>query len=213
MCRRVRLFGDDDYAFLIEENASGAAVSTRVLRLADGSTVTAPDFTKPFARRVQTFGRTLVFTEKSDKGTLLLRLYDIPTGVVVWEGTFADKSLVLRSEAPRLAGVIEPDGKVHIVDVQTCKKVLASEVRDPKESLRKVDTIYLLADPQHFYLACWGRDKASHGKDWADEPSKEKSPLGRRGVPVNGMLCAFARLRQAILEHRCAKSALGTRCL
>jgi outer membrane protein assembly factor BamB len=190
---RLRLFGDDEHVFLVEEDDAGVAVSTRVLRLADGATVPAPDFTKQFGQRVQVFGRTLVCTRRNDKDALLLQLYDMPTGVVVWEGTFAGKSIVLRSQEPRFAGVVEPDGKVHIVDVRIRKKVMSAKMTDHVESSRKVETIHLFADAERFYLACWGRDNVGGGRDWTDEAAKEMSDLGRRGVPVNGMLYAFER--------------------
>jgi hypothetical protein len=63
--RGVRLFGDAEHVFVVEEDAKGNAVSTHVLRLSDGSSLRAPDFTALFAQRVQIHGRTLVLSTRA----------------------------------------------------------------------------------------------------------------------------------------------------
>ncbi len=154
MPARSRIFGDEEHVFVVEEDADGLAVSTRVLHLADGGAVPAPSLASQFARRCQLFGRSLLLSEKDDKNTVTLRLYDIPTGAEVWKHTYPARSIVLHSEAPHLTGVVEPDGKVHIVDLRARKDVMTGQLVNPAEHLKNVEMIRLLADSNYFYLAC-----------------------------------------------------------
>jgi hypothetical protein len=190
--RGVRLFGDAEHVFVVEENEKREVVSTRVLRLADGGTVAAPEFTTAFAKRVQIHGRTLVLSHTNDKDAVTLRLYDIPTGAVGWERTFAAKSLVMHSEESGFAGVVEPNGKVHVIEVAARKEVMTGQIPEPAEHLRNVRKIHLLADDRNFYLALSAPTDAARRRELEEERT-DWYDLGRSGVPVNGMLYAFAR--------------------
>ena len=195
----VRLFSDGEHVFVVEEDAKANVVNTHVLRLADGAALRAPDFTALFAQRVQTHGRTLVLSSKTDKGAVSPRLYDILTGAVTWERTFAAKSFVMRSEQPRFAGLVEPNGKVHIVDVTARKEIMTGKLSEPAEHSRTVETIHLLADDRNFYLALSAAEDKG-GEELADVASPW-SALSRRGVPVNGVLYAFARASGEVLWY------------
>jgi hypothetical protein len=182
---------------LVEENADGEAVSTRVLRLADGSTVQAPGFAELFSKRVQVFGRTLLLAEKDAEGSVMLRQHDIATGADVWKAKYRPKSIVTRSEDSSLAGVVEPDGKVHVVDLRMRKEVMAGrmEKEDVLLHLRNVQTIHLLHDRRHFYFACQAEmDINDYNRgDNAGLQANVTPQLGIRGVPINGPLYAFER--------------------
>ncbi len=117
-----RIFGDEEYVGVVEEDADGAAASTHVLRLADGGTVQAPVFADLFTRRVQLLGRTLLLSEKDDKDAATLRLYDIVSGADVWKQKFRRGAIVLHSEDAHFTGVIEPNGEVHVVDLRRARK-------------------------------------------------------------------------------------------
>jgi hypothetical protein len=192
-----RIFGDEEYVFLVEENADGEAVSTRVLRLTDGGTVPAPGFVDLFSKRVQIFGRTILLAEKNANGSVTLRQHDIPTGANVWKAKYRPKSIVTRSEDSSLAGVVEPDGKVHVIDLRTRKEVMVGrmEMKDVPEHLRNVQTIHLLHDRQHFYFACQAEMDLNNynRRDDAGLQANVMPQLGIRGVPVNGLLYAFER--------------------
>jgi hypothetical protein len=159
--------------------------------------VRAPDFADLFAKRVQVFGRTLLVAEKDANGSMTLRHYDIPTGADVWKARYRPKSIVMQSEDPSLAGVVEPDGKVHIVDLRARKEVMTGQMDKDNvaEHLRNVQSIHLLADREHFYLACQAEmdiNNRNRGDDAVME-ANVMTQLGMRSVSVNGYLYAFER--------------------
>lgn len=189
--RSVRLFGEDGFVFAVEEDAKGNAVSSHVLRLADGATVSAPDFTTAFAQRVQHEGRTLLLTRSNDRATRTLCSYDIPTGKILWDKSYPLNSIVLQSEEPRFTGVVEMNGTIHLVDVSDGKEVRTGKIEDANLVLRKIQTIHLLADASNFYFACSTEEKTD--ADPRREIAYGIGDLGRSGILVQGTLLAFAR--------------------
>jgi hypothetical protein len=190
-----RVFGDEEYVFLVQENAKGEAVSTRVLRLADGGSLPAPDFTNLFRKRVQVFGRTLLLSERDDKEAVTLRQYDIPTGADIWKATYRPKSIVLHSDDPRWTGAVEPDGKVHVIDLRSRKEAMTGQMETPTEHLRNVETIHLLADRKNFYLPCQApmELKDPNRRAEAGWQANVMTEHGMRSVPLNGHLYSFER--------------------
>jgi outer membrane protein assembly factor BamB/tetratricopeptide (TPR) repeat protein len=179
-----RLFGDDQLLFSVETAADGKVVSTRAFRTDDGTTVAVNDFSALWKDRVRAVGRHLLVWEKGDKGAVALRLMDAASGKEVWKRTGAAGSLVLASEAPDLAGLVEPDGKVTVVEAATGKDVLKGEV-DPKR-LEKAERVTLLGDALNHYLA------VTTAAD-SDERPGSAFPPGTRTVTVNGVIVAFDR--------------------
>jgi hypothetical protein len=179
----------------VQENANGQAISTRVLRLADGGTVRALDFMEHFHKRVQMFGRTLLLSEQNDKETVTLRQYDILTGADVWKASYCPKSIVLHSDDARWTGAVEPDGKVHVVDLRARKEVMTGQMEAPAEHLRNVETIHLLADRKNFYLVCQAPMDLNDSNRRGDAglQANVMTEHGMCSVPINGRLYAFAR--------------------
>jgi hypothetical protein len=173
----------------VEQDADGKAISTRALRLSDGATVLVPDFTAQFTRRLQVVGRNLLLSESGEKGTITLRLYDIFTGADVWKQAYRDGSVELHSEDPNFTGAVEPDGKVHVVELRTGNKAMTGQMLDPKEDLHQVEVIHLLTDSKRFYLAC----HALPDPNVVDVQSNLLSGIGLRDLPVNGMIYSFDR--------------------
>ena len=101
--------------------------------LYDGATVKAPDFLECTSRpRIRLVGRDILVADQ-DKDATTLRLYDPLTGKDVWKQAFAPKSYVLRAEDGDLAGVVEPDGQVRVVDLTTRKEVLNAQQQNGSE--------------------------------------------------------------------------------
>jgi outer membrane protein assembly factor BamB/tetratricopeptide (TPR) repeat protein len=198
---RVRIFGDDEFVFAVRENAGGEVESTRVVRLTDGRIVTAPDFASLFGRRVQLLGRTILLSEKDDN-SVTLRLYDIATGADVWKQSYRAGAIVLRSEVPHLTGAVEPDGKVHLVDLRSRKEVMTARLVEPKEHLKDVTVIHLLADTRRFYLALHA---SPIGPAVPTVMSNLAPDSGLRDLPVNSTLFAFGRKTGKMLWHQSVK--------
>jgi hypothetical protein len=200
---RAVLFADAQHVFVVETNTEGAPTATRVLRAADGFHVKAPPFAHLFARRLRTFGRNLLLSETAAGGAVTLRLYDVLEGKDLWSQTFPARSLVLHSEEPTLTGVVEADGKVHVLDAHTGKVVLQTEKgydftnprtgMDPAH-LANLQSLGLVADADRIYLACNGTLDMNVAR-FGPHPlqSNLTANQGLRALPVNGMIYAYDR--------------------
>jgi outer membrane protein assembly factor BamB len=198
------LFADEDHVFVVEEDNAGNAHGTRVFRAADGITVKAPDFTAVFQKRRQIFGRHILLSEAGPGNSVVVRLYDPLTGADDWKQSYAARSLVARSEDPSLTGVVEPDGKFHVIDLQARKEVMAGQMEkeDVPEHLRNVQSFHLLCDRDHFYFAPMAAaNNAAAGNVAAGMLSSVVTQQGMRTVPVNGRLYAFERGSGDIAWH------------
>ncbi|HJT76737.1 MAG TPA: PQQ-binding-like beta-propeller repeat protein, partial [Gemmataceae bacterium] len=185
---RARLFGDDQYVYLVDVTAQGQATATRALRASDGAWVRdVPDFTEAFQQRHRVLGGRILASDTAN-GKLTLRLYDIAAGKDVWKGEFPAGSTVLHTEDPDLGGVVDPDGKVTVIDLRTQKEVLRATL-DPKPP-EKTQGVSLLSDRSHYYVAVNGpRDP---NLPWAQQ-SNFMPGSGLRCLPVNGNVFAFHR--------------------
>jgi outer membrane protein assembly factor BamB/tetratricopeptide (TPR) repeat protein len=191
---RNRLFADEDHVFVVELNNENQAHAGRVFRAADGITVPAPDFATLFQKRLQVLGRNILISESGPGGHVVLRLVDALTSQDVWKESYPARSLVVNSEEPYLTGVVEPDGKVHVVDLRTRKEVMSGKMDNPSETLRNVQVVHLLADRRKFYFACQGPVEANNANRLnVNLASNVMTQLGMRTVSVNGRICAFGR--------------------
>jgi outer membrane protein assembly factor BamB len=185
------LFADEDYVFVVELDNQNAPNSTRVFRAVDGISVKAPDFTALFSKRLQLFGRYLLLSETGSTNNVIVRLYDIVTGQDVWKQTYPARSIVARSEDPGLTGIVEPNGKVHVIDLRARKEVMSGEMNAPLERLKDVQAFHLLADRNYFYFASQTTPSNNGGVE--ENIPNVMTQLGMRTVPVSGFLHAFAR--------------------
>jgi len=150
---RNYLFADEDYVFVVELDNDNRPNVTRVFRATDGIRVQAPDFAALFDKRLQVLGRYLLLSESGATNSVMVRLYDIITGQDVWKQKYPARSLVARSEDVGLTGIVEPNGKVHVIDLRARKEVMAGEMYNPSERLKNVQAFYLLSDPNCYYFA------------------------------------------------------------
>jgi outer membrane protein assembly factor BamB len=187
---RSHLFGDDQNLYVVEMGADAVPSSTRVFRAYDGVSVKAPDFAKAYEKRVRLVGRNILLSETDARNVVTLRLYDVLTGQDLWKQTYAPGAVVLHAEDANLAGVVEPDGTVLVVDLRTQKGVLNSKM-DPKY-LDKVQAVHLLSDGRYFYVACNGPVDPNimpfGGVRFNLQPG-----AGLRALPVNGEVYSFHR--------------------
>jgi outer membrane protein assembly factor BamB/tetratricopeptide (TPR) repeat protein len=206
---RNYLFTDEDYVFVVElEQQNNNPHATRVFRAADGISVKVADFSALFAKRLQVLGRNLLLSEPEANNRIVLRLHDVLTGQDMWKQTYPSRSLIARSEDPSLTAVIEPDGKVHVIDLKARKEIMTGQMAEPAEHLRNVQTIHLLADSKNFYLACEAPLQANNANRFANATvqSNVMTQLGMRTIPVNGRLYAFERDTGEIAWHQLAKN-------
>ena len=181
------IFGDDQYVFVVEMSPDNKPAYTRVFRAYDGSSVTAPDFREAYENRIRLVGRDLLVADK-DKDATTLRLYDPLTGKDLWKQAFAAKSSVLQAEDGDLAGVVEPDGLVRVVDLTTRKEVLTADSKIDPKYLEKDAVMTVLGDADDVYVAPNNPVEATTRVNTNLMPA-----TGLRGLNVNGELYAFRR--------------------
>ena len=182
-----RLFGDDQHVFVVEMSENGKPASTRVFRTYDGATVGAPDFHQVYEDRIRLVGRDILTADK-DHDAVTLRLYDPLSGKDVWKQAFAPKSIVLQGDEGDLAGAIEPDGQVHVVDLATRKEVLTAKSKMDPKFLDKDATYTVLGDALDVYVVPDAAPAAMTKFNTNLMPG-----TGLRGLNANGMIYAFKR--------------------
>jgi outer membrane protein assembly factor BamB len=188
---RAQSFGDDQHVYLVEVRPDGSISGSRAMRARDGVTVEVPDFAALYQRKLRVLGRHLLLSETEPQGGLALRLYDVHTGSDVWRRSFAANAVVLRVEDPYLAGAVEPDGTVTVVDLRSRQEVLQTAV-DP-DHLRKVQEVLLLQDSDQFFLAINGGTEVNVNNPWGGAGPWQNVSNGIRWAAVNGKVYAFDR--------------------
>jgi len=160
-----------------------------VYRLQDGVDIRAKDFSALYQKRLRMDGRKLLAADSDPRG-VTLRLYDIVEGKDLWKQTFAANAQVLRPEAEGFGGVVEPDGKVTLVNLKTLQTTTLKDGMKP-EHLNKVVSLHLLKDRKFWYIAC----NAQPEQDiLANSLMVNLMPgTGMRSLPVNGELYSFER--------------------
>jgi tetratricopeptide (TPR) repeat protein len=188
---QTRVFGDDQHLYLVDSRAGGVTGAGRVLRASNGEPVTAPDFGYVYQNRLHVQGGTIL-ASMAGKDGLSLRSYDILTGKDRWTRAFAAKAVRLRTDDPALTGVIEPEGKLIVLDASDGRELLATSVlqgRVKADDLKDLHEPLLLADGDRFYLAL------NHALDPKETGGFVGSNFasGLRCAPVNGWFMAFHR--------------------
>jgi outer membrane protein assembly factor BamB len=145
-----RVVGGAEHLYLVEMSAQGRAASTRALDLADGRAVSVPDFASRYSAPVRSLGRSLLLTPSGPRGERTLLRYDIETGKDPWQHTFPAGSLSLECRNPSQAGMLEPDGTLHLFEVDSGKEILHAYLggRLPAKAL----AAHLHQDRSRFYL-------------------------------------------------------------
>jgi outer membrane protein assembly factor BamB len=205
---RNYLFADDHHVFVVELDNENKPHATRIFRSADGISVKSPDFSALFPRRLQVFGRLILLTEAGTANGVVLRLYDPLTGEDAWKESYPPRSIVLQSEDASLTGLVEPGGKVHIIDMAQRKVVMTGQMEDPADHLRNVQTIHLLADRKNFYIACEAPPEVNNANRFGGGLgllSNVMTQLGMRSLPVNGRVYAFKRDDGEVAWHVLAR--------
>jgi outer membrane protein assembly factor BamB len=185
------LFGDATHVFIVETGADGTPSRTQVVRAADGVSVKVQDFGGLFHpnKRLHVQGRYLLSFDEDSKGKVL-RLYDILNGKDAWRQQFPANSIAIRTGDPRIAGAVDPQGNVTLVDVFAQKSILS--ITDPNERIQAehlagVQEIRLYSDRDRFFLAL----------NKAPEAGVNVIPYvsnGLRSGRVNGMLYGYDRV-------------------
>jgi hypothetical protein len=184
-----QVFDDGERVYVVDIDTQGKPASARALRLADGVAVPVPDFAALLPGRLTVGRRSLLLSQNAAEGKVQLRLYDLPTGKDVWKRTFAAGSQLLNSLNPDLAGVVEPDGTVTLLDVRSNRELVRGQVE--AAALARLQQIYLFEDDAHFYLAFQQRNDPMRNPN-VILPIFSPS-AGVRSIRVDGPLYAFER--------------------
>jgi outer membrane protein assembly factor BamB len=184
------VFGDEHHLFLVS-GGKGITGAGRVVRASNGEPVEAPDFGFVYQNRIRVEGR-YILAAMNIKDSLTVRRYDILTGKDLWTRSFDPRAVRLHTEDPLITGVIEPDGKMTVLDALTGKDVLQTSVvqyRIKKDDLVNLHEPLLLRDRVHYYLAL------NHPLDGAKIVGGLHNNFsnGLRCAQVNGWFAAFYR--------------------
>jgi tetratricopeptide (TPR) repeat protein len=197
---RSHLFGDKENIYVVNLTDDNKPAGTRVLRAYDGVTVKAKDFTTLYSARTSVHGRSILTATDDATAGLTLRLYDIVKGEDAWKQVFPAGSVSMTSEDPNLAGVVEPTGAVRVFDIEQRKEVMTTKLYEASH-FEKPQAVYLLADPDNFYVAING-PQDPNVQNWgglgAGVLPNVATTSGLRSVPVNGYVTAFKRKTGAI---------------
>ncbi len=148
----TEVFGDGQYIYLVP--AKGEGTRAKALRALDGAEVPVQDFSNVYQNfRVKTVGRNLLLRETDPQGGLTLRLYDVQTGKDAWNKSFGANALLLNSDEPELAGVIDAAGKLTVIRIDTGREVLRGEVDAADlQAAGRLPEAHLLADSTNYYV-------------------------------------------------------------
>lgn len=189
----THVFGDDQFIYLVDVNpANGVASNSRALFASDGTPVTVPDFSAAYYKRLHIQGGRILAAFPGQK-ELVVRLVDLPSGKDIWKQSYHPDTSVLKTVDPTLTGVIEPTGKMTVMDLKTQKVAALANLlhgRITKESLKNLHQPLLLADRDYFYVALNHPIDANlvNGGQLATEFGN-----GLRCETVNGWFGAFHR--------------------
>ncbi len=191
---RLELFGDAERVYLVEQDAGGTPTAVRAVRAADGMSVEVPDCLNFFTHdssiadgkkvRARDGGRLLVLDTSSDVHRL--RYYDIPTGQDVWVRELPPQTLMISSDQEHLAGMITPNGKIHLFNARTGGEIFTSrlDAKHIAEHLRNVRSAHLLVDSERYYVCL--NTKPEEGVSYTPCLTS-----GLRSVLVNGRIYCF----------------------
>lgn len=183
--RNLYLFGDQWAVYTAEVNESGLGV-TRAYRGQDGAPLDVPPFAAAFARRVRIHEGRLLVTDSEPGGNLVVRLYDVRLGKDLWKQTFPPGTVVLSSEERNLTGVLQPNGRVSVIDLETCREVLRSDLGEVYAA--GINDGLILQDATYFYIVLNSQPKLN-------PPLAQTTTLpnfaGLRHIKVNGHIFAF----------------------
>jgi outer membrane protein assembly factor BamB/tetratricopeptide (TPR) repeat protein len=197
---RSSIFGDDQYLYVVNLDNEGNATSTRALRAHDGVSVRVREFAKAYQKRARMLGRNILVADTDDKtNALTLRIYDVLAGKDLWREKFGPGAVLLRSEDPRLAGAVEKNGQVRVVDLVTQKEVLNAKM-DPAH-LNKAQEVHLVADKDFVYLAVNGPPDPNLVPWGGGLQSNLQPGVGLRSVPVSGQVYCFHRATGKLNWH------------
>jgi hypothetical protein len=143
-----------------------------------------PDFGALYAKRIRVLGRRLLLQDTDSSGARVCRLYDVHTGRDVWRQVFTPGALIMRSEDPNIAGVVEKDHTVTLMDARTGEVLVRSLFQG--EHADKLQGVALLSDRDRFYLALVREREFGH----AGHPNLT---YGLRSMPINGPIYALGR--------------------
>jgi outer membrane protein assembly factor BamB len=170
---REILYGSDD----------GRAFACRA---ADGAAAPAgPPFGRLASNATYWLGASVLLADAEDDRGVLLRRYDARTGKDLWQRWYPAHSLVLRDDARKYSGAVDPAGNLSILDALSGRELLGAKVQP--QHLNKITEARLAADNERFYLLL--------GTGVTQEtPGLISIAAGHlRPIPINGMLYAFHR--------------------
>ncbi|MFO0969659.1 MAG: PQQ-binding-like beta-propeller repeat protein [Gemmataceae bacterium] len=152
----TRVFGDENHLFLIENADAESAGTGRVLSARDGSSIdAAPDFGGLYANKIRVEGRTMLVAVPQ-KGGLILKRYDIPTGKDLWSKNFGVKTYPLHTYQAGITGAVDVDGNAYILNAETGEELVKTNVIKSQilaDDLRGLERPILLADADRYYIA------------------------------------------------------------
>ena len=182
------IYGDDEFAYLVERQMDNSVRGVRAYRVSDGVSVDIPDGVDAFAHRQRSIGRHVLAAELGDREELVVRLYDVQTGKDLWKKTYPAGSVLLETNGPDFLGVADSKGHVEMLDSQTGAELQRLTV-EPKY-MEKATSGILLRDKTQLYV---GFQLPKDDKSNVEDGPNADSTGELVSLPINGMLFAFDR--------------------
>src|SRR5262249_52647377 len=185
---RAEVFGDDQHVYVVESSGESGGRSVRAARAQDGVAIRVPAFGPLYGRKVRTLGRCLLLQEESKDGNKVLRLYDVQTAKDVWRREFAAGAIVMRTEDPRLTGVVE-GRNVSVLTSRTGEVLFKSQLQ--AAHVEKLQEVTLFGDRERLYLAL--NRTPEPGLTW-----NANAGFGLRSLKIHGPVYALNRKSGAV---------------
>jgi hypothetical protein len=182
------IFGDDDFAYLVERQMDNGVRGVRAYRASDGVSVDIPDGVEAFAHRQRSVGRHVLVTELGQHEELLVRLYDVQTGKDLWKKSYPAGSVLLETNGPDFLGVADSKGHVEMLDAQTGAELQRLLVES--KYMEKATSGFLVRDKTQLYV---GFQLPKDDKSNVEDGPNADSTGELVSLPINGMMFAFDR--------------------
>lgn len=182
----VEVFGDDESLVMIRHDNPQVSV----LRAVDGGLASTVEWQDHDAHLLHLYGCRALMLQSTSNGTAptcQLFFCDLTSGERLWSRTFPDNSTCFPADE-RHCGLLEPDGRLHFIDLATGEDAATQQVRRPAQltgirTMRDQESLFLM-------LSAPGDDPAVQG---TVRPDGQSPNTGLRSFELNGPMHAFDR--------------------
>lgn len=191
----MELFGDGAHVFLAPPRTERKNRRQTAVRALDGVSVVVPDFLRQYDARLRLVDGKILLKESGDDENVL-RLFDPAQGLDVWSLPLGKDGLALHSLDPAVAGGVDKEGKLTIVDALSGRPLLRARLEPlGTRDFDSKQPLHLIGDAQSWFV--FSNERPEMPKDAGKETLKRASPQQAqqdlRTVDVCGPAYCFDR--------------------